>query len=81
MEHSLRHAARPHHVRSSPPRPLAARMLAWLWPSTATSTDPHPDGVHGDDAWSARTMHWVPIVIPLTALGMLLLAVLIGTRL
>ena len=81
MEHSLRPARRPHHVRSAPTRPLAARILAWVWPSTAANPDAGDHGAHGDDNWSVHTMRWVPVVIPLTALGMLLLAVLIGTRL
>jgi hypothetical protein len=66
---------------------VASRIATWVWPPVEPESGTRQDGLDPatDDAdppaWSMRTMHWVPLVIPLAALGMLVMAVLIGSRL
>ncbi len=93
MEHFLRHSTQPDRAGSPRTwRQVAPLIATWLWPPAtgdagarqddgdATAAG-QPQHLHGDDAWRIETMRWVPLVVPLAALGMLLLAVLIGTRL
>ena len=78
MEHFLRHSTRPDRAGSSQTwRQVALHIEQWVWPPTAADAD----SVHGDDQWSMKTMRWVPLMVPLSALFMLVLAVLIGSRL
>ena len=65
----------------------ASRIATWVWPPVEPEAAPRQDGADGstqdDDppAWSMRTMHWVPLVVPLAAVLMLGMAVLVGSRL
>jgi hypothetical protein len=88
MDHFLRHSTQPHRTGSQ----IASRIATWLWPAPAADAGTRQDDAHagataqaqddsGDQAWSMKTMRWVPLVVPLAALFMLLLAVLIGSRL
>ncbi|MEP6504187.1 MAG: hypothetical protein ABJD97_12700 [Betaproteobacteria bacterium] len=78
MERFLHHSMRPDRTGTPPAWRQAVQHAArWLWPSTDADAGAHP----ADEAWSMKTMRWVPFVVPLSALFMLLLAVLIGSRL
>lgn len=81
MEQLIRHPTPLDPTGSSHPwNHLTSRIATWVWPPV----EPDGDAATEDadpPAWSMRTMHWVPLVIPLTALGMLVMAVLIGSRL
>ena len=86
MEQLIRHPAQPDSAGS--PHSLnqvASRIATWVWPPVEPEAAGPRDGAATEDsdapAWSTRTMHWVPLVIPLAALGMLVMAVLIGSRL
>jgi hypothetical protein len=90
MEQFLRHSTRPDHTGSSRSRNRTALLVGrWLWPPTATDAAARQDVVPAaaatapsqDELWRMNTMRWVPLVVPLAALFMLLLAVLIGSRL
>ena len=89
MEQFLRHSTRPDHTGSlRSGNQSALRIARWLWPPTATDAAARQDDVPAaatapsqDELWRMNTMRWVPLVVPLAALFMLLLAVLIGSRL
>jgi hypothetical protein len=81
MEQFIRHPRRLDPTGSSPSRNRAASRIAdWVWPPVEPDVASEGDA---DDApaWSVRTMHWVPLVVPAAALLMLGMAVLVGTRL
>lgn len=78
MERFVHHSMRPERTGPSQPwKQVAQHMARWLWPAAAADAGAHP----GDEAWSSKTLRWVPLVVPLSALFMLILAVLIGSRL
>ena len=88
MEQLIHHPTRPDGADSSHSlNQVASRIATWVWPPVESDAAAGQDGVDAGTqdsdapAWSMRTMHWVPLVIPLTALGMLVMAVLIGSRL
>ena len=66
----------------------ASRVGTWIWPPIETDAAARPDELdaeHPQDPdvplWSMKTMHWVPLVVPLAAVLMLFMAVLVGSRL
>ena len=64
---------------------VGSRIATWVWaPLEPEATRQDGVGAETQDsdrpAWSMRTMHWVPLVVPLAAVLMLGMAVLVGTR-
>ena len=82
----IHHPARNDPMGSSPSwNHAAARIATWVWaPVEPEATQQDGMGTETQDsdppAWSMRTMHWVPIVVPLAAVLMLVMAVLVGSR-
>ena len=66
---------------------MASRLATWVWPPVEPEAAPRQDGVDAatqepdPPAWTMKTMHWVPLVVPAAAVLMLAMAVLVGTRL